>query len=84
MAAPSSADLIKTWNDSRKLSVLVRLQHHLGGPQTFPVSVGFPEEWQHGTTLEARVFRVAATIPIQGIHLDTETFIRQLRDSTAG
>jgi len=44
---------------------------------------GLLAEWQHGTTLEDRVFRLAATIPMKGIHLDTEAFIRQLRDWTA-
>jgi hypothetical protein len=44
---------------------------------------GLLTEWQHGNTLDDRVLRLAATIPINGIHMDSEAFVRQLRDSTA-
>jgi len=44
---------------------------------------GLLTEWRHGNTLDDRVFRLAATIPMNGIHVDPEAFVRQLRDSTA-
>jgi len=37
-------------------------------------------EWQHGTILDDAVFRVAATIPMKGTHLEKEAFVRYLRD----
>jgi len=40
-------------------------------------------EWQQGTALDDVVFRVAATIPMNGVHLDQEVFLRHLRDATA-
>jgi len=40
---------------------------------------GLLDQWQHGTTLDDTVFRVAATIPITGLHLDKEGFLRELR-----
>ena len=44
---------------------------------------GLLTEWRHGNTLDGSVFRLAATIPMNGIHVDPEAFVRQLRDSTA-
>jgi hypothetical protein len=44
---------------------------------------GLLAEWQHGTNLDDAVYRVAATIPMNGIDLDPETFIRVLRDQIA-
>ena len=44
---------------------------------------GLLAEWQHGTVLDAAVFQLAATIPINGARLDQEVFLRQLRDQTA-
>jgi hypothetical protein len=44
---------------------------------------GLLTEWQHGNTLDDSVFRLAATIPMNGIRMDPEAFVRQLRDSTA-
>ena len=40
---------------------------------------GLLAEWQHGTTLDDAVFRVAAAIPMNGIHLDSRAFIESLR-----
>lgn len=40
---------------------------------------GLLAEWQHGTALDDAVFRLAATIPMTGIHLDEEAFVRYLR-----
>ncbi|HWJ49195.1 MAG TPA: hypothetical protein VNS62_16185 [Candidatus Udaeobacter sp.] len=40
---------------------------------------GLLAEWQHGTTLDDAVFRVASAIPMNGIHLDSRTFIESLR-----
>jgi hypothetical protein len=44
---------------------------------------GLLTEWRHGNTLDDSVFRLAAAIPMNGIHVDPEAFVRQLRDSTA-
>ena len=45
---------------------------------------GLLAEWQqHGTDLDDAVFRLAATIPMNGIHLDQEAFVRQLRAGSA-
>ena len=44
---------------------------------------GLLAEWQHGTDLDDAVFRLAATIPMNGIHLDQEAFVRHLRAGTA-
>jgi hypothetical protein len=44
---------------------------------------GLLAEWQHRATLDDAVFRLAATIPMNGTHLDQETFLRQLREGTA-
>ncbi len=38
-------------------------------------------EWQHGTALDDIVFRVAATIPMNGVNPDQEVFLRHLRDA---
>ncbi len=46
------------------------------------VRKGSLAEWQHGTTLDDAVFHVAATIPMNGIHLDEDAFVRQLREVT--
>jgi len=40
---------------------------------------GLLDGWQRSVTLDDRVFRVAATIPINGLHLNRESFFRQLR-----
>ena len=37
-------------------------------------------EWQHGTTLDNAVFRLAASIPMKGTHLQAEEFVRRLRE----
>jgi hypothetical protein len=42
---------------------------------------GFLAEWQHGTVLDDTVFRVASIIPMQGIHLNAETFLARLHTS---
>lgn len=44
---------------------------------------GLLAEWQHGTALDDAVFRVAATIPMNGVHLDAEAFVRHLREATS-
>ena len=36
-------------------------------------------EWQHGTTLKDEVFRLAASIPMSGAHLDHDDFLKRLR-----
>lgn len=47
------------------------------------VRQGVLAEWQHGTALDDAVFRLAATIPMNGVQLDPEAFVRQLREETA-
>jgi hypothetical protein len=44
---------------------------------------GVLAEWQHSTVLDNAVYRVAATIPIDGFQLDQEAFIRRLRYEAA-
>jgi len=44
---------------------------------------GLLAEWQQGTTLDDAVFRVAATIPMKGIHFDQEAFVQHLRAGSA-
>jgi hypothetical protein len=44
---------------------------------------GVLAEWQHGTVLDDAVFRLAATIPMNGVHLDQEAFVRHLRAGSA-
>ena len=43
------------------------------------VRQGLLAEWQHGTALDDAVFRLAATIPMNGIHFDKAAFVQQLR-----
>jgi len=40
-------------------------------------------EWQRGTMLDQAVFRVAATMPMQGTKLDHDIFIQNLRATTS-
>jgi len=40
---------------------------------------GLLDEWQHGAILDDAVFQTAAMIPINGVHLDKESFFRKLR-----
>ena len=44
---------------------------------------GLLADWQHDTALDNAVFRVAATIPMNGIHFDPEAFLRRLRHGTS-
>jgi len=44
---------------------------------------GFPAEWQHNTEFDDAVYRVAATIPKNGLHLESEAFVQRLRGETA-
>jgi hypothetical protein len=43
---------------------------------------GLLEKWQHGTTLDDAVFRLAATVSMNGVRLDQDAFIRQLSEKT--
>ena len=45
---------------------------------------GLLAEWQHGTELPDAVFRLAASIPMKGVQLDHEAFLRELRGETGG
>jgi hypothetical protein len=44
---------------------------------------GLLAPWQHGTQLDDAVFRLAASIPMNGVQLDQEEFLRQLRERNA-
>lgn len=44
---------------------------------------GLLAEWQHGTVLDDAVFRLAATIPMNGARLDEQAFIQSLRATTS-
>jgi hypothetical protein len=40
---------------------------------------GLLDKWHHGTSLDDAVFRIAATIPISGLHLNRERFLQELQ-----
>ena len=44
------------------------------------VQQGFLAEWQRGKELDEAVYRVAATIPLNGVQLDPNTFVQRLRE----
>ena len=44
---------------------------------------GLLAEWQRGTALEDAVFHLAATMPMTGVSLDQEAFLRDLRAGSA-
>ena len=64
-ACGPGANLAAVWLRHSQLRLLVRQ--------------GLLAEWQHGTALDDAVYRVAATIPMNGVDFDSETFIRRLR-----
>ena len=68
-ACSPGANLPAVWLRHTQLRLLVRQ--------------GLLAEWRHGTALDDAVYRVAATIPMNGVHFDPETFVRQLRHGTA-
>jgi len=68
-ACSRDANLPAVWLRHTQLRLLVRQ--------------GLLAEWQHDTALDDAVFRVAATIPMNGVHFDPEMFVRQLRRGTA-
>jgi len=41
---------------------------------------GMLSEWQHGTALHDAVFRLAASIPMTGTQIDSQDFLRRLRE----
>ena len=45
----------------------------------FLANQGLLAEWQRGTELDDSVFKVAATIPLNGLELDAEAFVTRLR-----
>jgi len=45
---------------------------------------GLLADWQDGTELNDAVFRLAASIPMNGPKLDREAFLAQLRATTSG
>jgi len=44
---------------------------------------GLLSDWQHGTALDDAVFHLAATIPMKGVDLDQEAFLRELRAASS-
>jgi len=44
---------------------------------------GLLAEWQHGAALDNAVFHLAATMPMTGVSLDQEAFLRNLRAASA-
>ena len=44
---------------------------------------GVLAEWQHNAGLDDAVYRVAATIPMNGVQLDREAFLQRLRYKAA-
>jgi hypothetical protein len=68
-ACSPSTNLPAVWLRHTQLRLLVRQ--------------GLLAEWQHGTALDDAVYRVAATIPMNGVHFDPETLVQQLRHGTA-
>jgi hypothetical protein len=68
-ACSPGANLPAVWLRHTQLRLLVRQ--------------GLLAEWQAGTDLDDAVYRVAATIPMSGVHFDPETFVRRLRCGTA-
>jgi len=43
---------------------------------------GVLAEWQHNTEFDDAVYRVAATIPMNGLELDREAFVQRIRRET--
>ena len=68
-ACSPGANLPAVWLRHTQLRLLVRQ--------------GLLAEWQHGTALDDAVYRVAANIPMNGVHFDPETFVGQLRQGPA-
>ena len=48
------------------------------------VQQGFLAEWQRGKELDKAVYRVAATIPLNGVQLEPNTFVQRLREEIGG
>jgi hypothetical protein len=46
---------------------------------SFLLNQGLLAEWQRGTEVDDVAFRVAATIPLNGLELDSEAFVTRLR-----
>ena len=67
-ACSRDADLPAVWLRYTQLRRLVRQ--------------GLVAEWQHGTALDDIVYRVAATIPMNGVLFDPEMFLQRIRQGT--
>jgi hypothetical protein len=65
-ACSSGANLPAVWLRHSQLRAMVRR--------------GLLAEWQHGPVLDDAVYRLAATMPMNGIHLDQEAFVRRLHE----
>ena len=48
------------------------------------VKQGVLADWQHGTQLDDGVYRVAATMPLNGFQFDPIAFVRRLREEFSG
>jgi len=44
---------------------------------------GLLSDWQQGIELDGSVYRVAATIPVNGVQFDAEAFLTRLRAERA-
>lgn len=42
---------------------------------------GVLTDWEHGNGLDDAVYRAAATVPMTGIRIDEEAFVRRLREA---
>jgi len=49
----------------------------------FLVRQGVLADWQHDAALDDAVYRVAATLPMNGLHIDQEAFVQLLRYESA-
>ena len=64
------ADIGAVWLRASLLGIMLKL--------------GVLAEWQRGTELDDTVYRVAATMPLNGLQLDPIAFVRRLREDVGG
>jgi hypothetical protein len=64
------------------LGPILKLQYTEALPIPYTNSVLMQDllgDWQQGTELDGSVYRVAATIPLNGVQFDPEGFVTRLR-----
>ena len=64
------ADIDAVWLRASLLGIMLKL--------------GVLAEWQRGMGLDDAVYRVAATMPLNGLQLDPIAFVRRLREEVGG